>query len=224
MMKQYALFVFTLIYTQALLAQAPVWDSTQRPGRYAMKVEQFRAFPNSTRDIIFLGNSITEYTSWNELLGLKEARNRGISGDNTFGILERLDEVTEGKPAKVFILIGINDIATNIPDSVIVANYTKIIHRIKKESPKTKIYINTILPVNNSFTSRDHFNKDEHILFVNQELKKLGAATNVTVIDIHPHFLDTANKLDKKYSYDGLHLGAEGYQRWASLLKPYLKN
>jgi lysophospholipase L1-like esterase len=40
---------------------------------------------------------------------LPEARNQGISGDITFGVLQRLDEVTEGHPAKVFILIGLSD-------------------------------------------------------------------------------------------------------------------
>ena len=221
-MKKIVLPFLSLVLSQYLFAQTPQWDSTYRPGIYAMKVEQFRGFSNAATDIVFLGNSITDYTDWNELLQLKEARNRGISGDITFGVLERLDEVTEGKPSKIFILIGINDISRNIPDSVILDNYKKIIHRIKKESPETKIYFNTLLPVNNSFTNRDHFNKDEHILYVNAELKKLAAKENITVIDIHPHFLDANKRLDKKYTYDGLHLDMEGYQKWASLLKPYI--
>ena len=65
-----------------------------RPGAYALKTGQFRSYPNSRKDIIFLGNSITAGTDWSELLGNPHARNRGISGDITFGILGRLDEVT----------------------------------------------------------------------------------------------------------------------------------
>src|SRR5215204_3668553 len=126
--------VFTCIYfTVTGYSQTTKWDSTFRPNNYALKVEQFRSFPNSSNDIIFLGNSITAGTDWMELLGRTDVRNRGISGDITFGILERLQEVTEGKPAKVFILIGINDISRNVPDSVIVSNYLKIVQRIKKE-------------------------------------------------------------------------------------------
>jgi lysophospholipase L1-like esterase len=155
-----------------------------------------------------------------ELLGRTDVRNRGISGDITFGVLERLDEVTEGKPSKVFILIGINDISRNIPDSMIVTNYRKIIARIKKESPSTKIYLHTLMPVNNEFTQfKNHYNKDEHILFVNSELKKLAAAENITLIDLYPHFLDGSNKLDPKYTIDGLHLNAAGYRVWADILK-----
>ena len=222
-MRYLFLFCTTLLYT-VVLSQPVKWDSTFRPNNYELKVELFKSFPNKSSDIIFLGNSITAGTDWMEMLGRTDVRNRGISGDITFGVLERLDEVTEGKPSKIFILIGINDISRNIPDSVILSNYKKIIRRIKKESPGTKIYFNTLLPVNNSFPDRAHFNKDEHLLFVNEELKKLGAAEKITVIDIHPHFLDAGKRLDKKYTYDGLHLDMEGYQKWAAILKPYLKN
>jgi lysophospholipase L1-like esterase len=77
--------------------------------------------------------------------------------------------------------------------------------------------------VNNTFTDRNHFNKDGHINYVNSELKKMGVAEKITVIDIHPHFLDADNRLDKKYTYDGLHPNQEGYLKWATILKPYLK-
>lgn len=66
-----------------------------------------------------------------------------------------------------------------------------------------------------------------HILirwaYINAELKKPGAEEKITVIDIYPHFLDTDKRLDKKYTYDGLHLDLEGCHKWASILRPYLK-
>lgn len=223
-MKFITLPVLFLLFSLSAFTQTAKWDSTFRPNNYVQRVENFRSYPNAPTDIIFLGNSITDYTDWNELLQLKNARNRGISGDITFGVLERLSEVTDGKPAKVFILIGINDISRNIPDSVILDNYKKIIQQIKTESPATRIYFSTLLPVNNSFPARNHFNKDEHIEFVNQEIKKLAATEKITVIDIHPHFLDADKKLEKKYTYDGLHLNAEGYKIWAAILNPYLKD
>lgn len=222
-MKKTLLVLALCTISFAVYSQQKTWDSTYRPNNYAQRVANFRSYPNSPKDIIFLGNSITDFTDWNELLQLTEARNRGISGDITFGILERLDEVTEGKPAKVFVLIGINDISRNIPDSVILDNYKKIIRRIKAASPQTRIYFNTLLPVNNTFTDRAHFNKDEHIHFINEGLKKLGEAEKITIIDIHPLFLDADKRLEKLYTYDGLHLNAAGYVKWAAILKPYLK-
>ncbi|RYY47668.1 MAG: sialate O-acetylesterase [Chitinophagaceae bacterium] len=221
-MKKLRLAIVSLLFTLTAGAQAK-WDSSYRPNNYAQRVDNFRSYPNSKKDIIFLGNSITDYTDWNELLQLPHARNRGISGDITFGVLARLDEVTEGKPAKIFILIGINDIARNIPDSVILANYQRMIDRIKASTPRTKIYFNTLLPVNKTFPDRAHFNKDQHIAAVNAGLKAICAKEKIQVIDIHPKFLDDQQRLDKKYCYDGLHLNAEGYKLWAGLLQPYLR-
>lgn len=220
------LFLSLLAASLQSTAQAPKYDTAFRPNNYELRVQQFRSYPNASTDVVFLGNSITAGVDWNELLGMTNARNRGISGDITFGVLQRLDEVTEGKPAKVFILIGINDISRNIPDSLILRNYETIIRRIKTESPKTRIYFHTLMPVNNEFTQfKNHYNKDEHILFVNAELKKLAECEKITLIDLYPHFLDASKKLDKKYTIDGLHLNIEGYRVWAEVLRKgnYLK-
>lgn len=207
-------------FSLAATCQEVKWDSTYRPNNFAAKVEQFRSYPNSPGDIIFFGNSITAGTDWMELLSEPRARNRGISADITFGLLERLEEVTEGRPAKLFILIGINDISRNIPDTVIVANYRKIIRRVKAASPVTKIYFQTLLPVNNEFTQfKNHYNKDEHILYVNSELRKIAAEEKIELVDLYPHFLNADNKLDKQYTMDGLHLLPSGYKRWAALLR-----
>ncbi len=224
-MKIQAAIIAVLFYITAS-AQTTTWDSTFRPGGYALKAGLFKSYPNSKRDIIFLGNSITAGVDWAELLSNKNMRNRGISGDITFGLLERLEEVIEGKPAKVFVLIGINDIARNIPDSVILRNYKKIIRAIHSNSPKTHIYFHTILPVNNEFKpAKNQYNKDEHILYINETLKKMAQEERTTIIDIYPHFLDANGKLNKNYTEDGLHLNAEGYKVWAGILKQgnYLK-
>lgn len=217
-----SLFPFVLLLTllQAAQAQDKKWDSTFRPNNWELKAELFKSFPDSKKDIVFLGNSITAGVDWNELLDEKRARNRGISGDITFGVLQRLDEVIEGKPKKVFILIGINDISRNIPDSLIISNYRKMVSRIQAGSPKTKIYLQTLMPVNNTFTQfKNHYNKDEHIASINEALKEIAAAYNVTLIDLHPHFKDSEGRLRKEFTQDGLHLNAAGYQHWAALLK-----
>ena len=206
-------------------AQKVSWDSTARPGSFLKKIAEFKAEGIQKKDFVFLGNSITAGTNWASLLGLPNAKNRGIGGDITFGVLERLDQGISGKPAKVFVLIGINDISRNIPDSIILRNYKRIISRIKAGSRKTKIYFYTLLPVNASFKKfKNHYGKDEHILWLNSEIKKL-ADKRVTIIDLYSHFLDADNHLKAELTHDGLHLKPEGYQVWADLLKKggYLK-
>jgi len=218
-MKKMILALISVVMSGCLIAQNAAWDSSFRPNNFHLKVGQFRSFPNSNKDIVFVGNSITAGVDWMELLGRSDVRNRGISGDISFGLLERLDEITEGKPAKVFILIGINDISRNIPDTIIVRNYRMIIQRIRKESPDTKIYIHTLLPVNNDFTQfKNHYNKDSHIKYVNEEIRKLATAEKATVIEMHDAFLNSDQKLDKAFTIDGLHLNADGYKLWKSIL------
>lgn len=206
-------------------AQTLSYDTTYRPGKYKELVQKFNEEPVAKKDYIFLGNSITAGTDWSKLLNLPQAKNRGISGDITFGVLERLQEVINRKPAKVFILIGINDISRNIPDSLILGNYKKMIRRLREGSKKTQIYFYTMLPVNASFEKfKNHYGKDEHILYLNDEIRKL-AAKNVTVIDLYPHFLDEQKRLKAELTKDGLHLIPAGYQVWAEVLSKggYLK-
>jgi lysophospholipase L1-like esterase len=206
-------------------AQEIKYDSTYRPGSYLKKIEAFKTEGITKKDFVFLGNSITAGTDWAKLLDLPNAKNRGISGDITFGVLERLDQVISGKPAKVFVLIGINDISRNIPDSLILRNYKNIISRIKEGSKKTKIYFYTLLPVNSAFNKfKNHYGKDEHILWLNSEIRKL-AGKRVTIIDLYAHFTDAEKHLKAELTADGLHLKPEGYQIWAEVLKNggYLK-
>ncbi|MFB9863603.1 GDSL-type esterase/lipase family protein [Rufibacter immobilis] len=213
-------------YQAQAQTQPAKYDSTYRPAAYDLKVAQFKSYPNSPNDIIFLGNSLTANTDWAELLGMPNVKNRGISGDITYGVLERLDEVIEGKPAKVFILIGINDISRNVPDQLILGNYQKMISRIKAGSPKTKIYFQTLLPTNESFGKfKNHYHKEEHILWVNNALKELAKKEKIELIDLYPNFLDANKKLVKEYTHDGLHLTVAGYQKWVEVLKKgnYLK-
>lgn len=215
----------TLLWFGNVNAQTLSYDTTYRPGKYKELVQKFNEDPITKKEYIFLGNSITAGTDWSKLLNLPQAKNRGISGDITFGVLERLQEVINRKPAKVFILIGINDISRNIPDSLILGNYKKMIQRIKEGSKKTQIYFYTMLPVNASFEKfKNHYGKDEHILYLNDEIRKL-AAKNVTIIDLYPHFLDDQKRLKAELTKDGLHLIPAGYQVWAEVLNKggYLK-
>lgn len=205
-------------------AQTVAWDSTFRPPAYRVKADQFRSYKSSPRDYIFLGNSITANTDWSELLSEHRAKNRGISADITFGVLERLGDITKGKPAKIFLLIGINDISRNIPDELIVRNFHRIINQIRTETPRTKIYIHTLMPVNQTFNRfPNHYGKDEHILFVNDAIRNMADNKHVFIIDLYPAFLDSDKRLISEYTHDGLHLTVAGYQHWARILNKELR-
>ena len=190
------------------------------PEHTPQRIALFEAEPIVTGRIIFLGNSITEGGNWKQLLNDSTVINRGIGGDITFGILKRLDDVIKRQPSKLFILIGINDIGRDIPDTVIVDNYRKIIGRVQNESPSTKIYVQSILPLNPTLPNfPQHYDKQEHVINVNKMLKNLTRETQTTFVNIYPLFLDANDRMNKNYTAEGLHLNQEGYKVWVKFLK-----
>jgi len=201
-------------------------ESRYRTTYYDQKATLFRLLPDTKGEIIFLGNSITDIGEWAEIWQNKNVKNRGISGDNTFGVLARLDEVTSSQPDKIFIMIGINDLAQGTPDSVIITNYEAILAYIQSASPLTKIYVQSILPTNADFTEFSrHQNKDTHIQYINTSLQKICAGKGLVYIDLYSRFVDSEGKLNKKYTNDGLHINGHGYMLWKQVIeeKGYLK-
>ena len=108
----------------------------------------FEKLPVTSKDIVFLGNSITDGGEWNELLANPRVKNRGISGDRSGWLLERLDPIIEGHPKKLFLMIGINDLISGASPDEVLANIGRLIDRFQAESRWTKIYVQSILPVN----------------------------------------------------------------------------
>lgn len=190
------------------------------PDHYRKKLEAFRKEEATTGKIMFLGNSITEMGNFRLLTGDTTVVNRGIGGDITFGVLNRLDEVIRFKPSKVFLLIGINDMYKRIPLPTVVSNIFAIVSLIHADSPKTAIYVQSILPVNPSFKNFPKgYDLNEDVETVNRQLMHLGKRVKYTYVDLNTHFLGPDGRLQTKYSVDGLHLSPAGYELWMKILK-----
>ncbi len=168
-----------------------------------------------------VGNSITELGNWKTLLKDSTVINRGISGDVTFGVLHRVKDITDGKPRKLFLLIGINDLSRNTPDEVILENIFMLVGKIHAGSPATAIYVQSILPINESFKglNRKYIGKGEHITTINSQVKKYAKKLKYTYVDLHSRFLDSEGQMEAKFTNDGLHLTPAGYQHWVDILK-----
>jgi len=221
MMKITLLFL-ALVLSSSTFAQKRTYDTLPNmPEHYVTRCQLFQKEPIVTGRIVMVGNSITEGTDWRRLLGDTTIINRGISGDVTFGVLNRLKEITDRKPSKLFLLIGVNDLSRNTPDEVIIENIFSIVNKIHSQSPGTAIYIQSILPQNESFKNlhKAFREKGEHVKTINAQLKKYDKKLKYTYIDLYSNFLDTEGRMDAKLTYDGLHLSAAGYDRWVEILK-----
>lgn len=192
------------------------------PEHYPQRMALFAQEPVVPGRTIFLGNSITEIGNWKKLLNDSTVLNRGIGGDITYGVLKRLDDIIRRQPSKVFLLIGINDIGKDIPDAVIADNIRKIIRRIQTACPSTKIYVQSILPVNPDMPNfPQHYDKQQHILSTNKLIANVAAETHCTYVNIHDLFTDNQGRLDAKYTFEGLHLTPTGggYEKWIAYLR-----
>ncbi len=61
--------------------------------------------------------------------------------------MKRIEEVTEGKPAKVFLMIGTNDLDREKSVTEVRDKIGEILEFIQKKSPQTKVYLQSVLPV-----------------------------------------------------------------------------
>lgn len=216
------LLLFPLFLSGKAIAQVKTYDTLPNlPEHYLERYELFKKEPIQQGRIIMVGNSITEGGRWENLLKDSTVINRGISGDVTFGILHRLKDITDRKPGKLFLLIGINDLSRNTPDEVIIENIFMIVGKIHSGSPTTVIYVQSILPTNESFKNlnKAFFGKSEHISTINAQLKKYARKLNYTFVDLHSGFVDTEGRMEAKFTTDGLHLTRAGYDHWIEILK-----
>ncbi len=167
---------------------------------------QFEVLPVEEGSTVFLGDSITEGGIWEDLFPGERVHNRGISGDTTEGVLARLDQVVRGEPAKVFLLIGTNDLSMEVPIETIVDNIEDIVARFREGSPQTTVYVQSVLPRAAEYR--------ESIEVLNSSLRD-AIADKAVWIDLYPQFLDPADgSIRDELSNDELHLLGGGYLLW----------
>jgi len=189
---------------------------------YKKVVKEFKKYPLNKGDIVFLGNSITAGgKDWSIRLNYPNIRNRGIGGDVTEGVLRRLDEITYYKPKAVFLLIGINDLYNTSPfepsSNYISKNIIRITQEIKKKSPKTKVFVQTILPVEKPIY-RIPINE------INNFLKSEESKNSYSIIDLHSVFVDDKGLIIEDFFSDGIHLTEQGYNNWVKIIRPIVQS
>ena len=130
----------------------------------------------------------------------------------------------DGRPDKVFLLTGANDLAADVPVAQVIRNVRKILDRLRAESPKTTIYVISILPVNQTFP-KGPVHDNVTIRDTNRLLKDMVAdLKHVKFVDVFSALSDSEGNLRKELSVDGLHLNIDGYLVLGAVLKPYAQD
>lgn len=191
---------------------------------YDRKVSLFELLPINSNDIVFLGNSITDGGEFQELLNMPNVKNRGISSDVISGVEKRTAQVMLGKPKKLFLLIGINDVSHNLTVKQLATRYERLVKNIRMLSPSTEVYLQSVMPVNNDFKRyKSLVGKEKTIKAFNKEIERIAKANGCTFIDLTPALADpSTGKLRRNFTNDGLHLTGAGYKAWMNVVKPYI--
>lgn len=183
---------------------------------YIERTTLFNQIEAPDQAIVFLGDSITFRSEWREFFPNENVINRGIGGDTTEGVYNRLDRILENDPNKIFLMIGINDILQGRKIDEISKNYKSILEKIKSSSPKTQVYIQSVLPVNNAINGKRVNNKD--VMNLNERIKELATQSGYEFLDIYS-VLSENNQLPEKFTVDGIHLTGEAYKEWVNYIK-----
>lgn len=217
-MKRVLLLILTCFVAVLVFAQA------NQDVYYARRATHFENLPIGKKDIIMLGNSLTDGAEWNELLNNSHVKNRGIIGDIVQGLYERMEPILKGQPKKIFILSGVNDVSHGVTGDSIGRAMEKLIVLIKTRSPRTKIYLQSMLPFNNEVREWKLLKGREQVVIDgNRAMEQIARRQGVTWIDLYPLFVDDYGRLKAELTNDGLHLMGPGYLIWRDAIKKYVK-
>ncbi len=183
---------------------------------HAQKVSFFIKHPIQQGDIVFIGDSLTDGARWDEMLPGLPVKNRGINADTTAGVLARLDEVIAGNPAKIFVLIGTNDLPwyEYKADDEILDVYSKIVKQLREELPECRTFVQSLLPRHLVYANR--------IIKLNKQLQALAEENGCTYIDLFHALVDSKGGLRKDLTNDDLHLLGDGYLIWAETIRQHV--
>ncbi|USD62272.1 hypothetical protein J4N45_23130 [Vibrio sp. SCSIO 43140] len=181
---------------------------------YTHKTSFFKLIAQNDYDIVFIGDSITDGSDWNDVFPDKIIANRGISGDTTDGVLKRMDTILNTKAEKAFVMIGTNDVSRGFDVETIFKNYVEILDLLLS---------NDIEPIVQStlFTYNDEMRDNRTIKALNKKLKTFCENNDITYVDLNA-ILSKNETLIKKYSDDGLHLNGSGYVAWSKIIEEHV--
>ena len=155
--------------------------------------------------------------------------NNNKDDNTTSDILENINtNIYQYNPSDVFILLGINDLDQGILSSEINDNIKKIIEGIKENRTGAKIYVLSLLPINDSddeIINKGYISNlnNKEISDTNTLIEKTCELEKVKYIDVYKELVDESGVLNIKYTTNGLYLNDVGYQMMTDVLNEYVK-
>ena len=164
-------------------------------------------------DVVFLGDSLTDGYNLKLYYPDYVVSNRGIGGETTHGLEERLKvSAYDLKPKVVVMLIGGNNLNTMFE------NYEDILIGLKNNLPNTKVVLLSLTAMGN-----DWGHKNEIACLNNVKIKLLADKYDYTFVDLFTPLFDiNIGEVYSDYTTDGAHFTSKGYEVVTSVVKPVI--
>ncbi len=174
-------------------------------------------YTGNTMRILFLGHSLVEYFDWQERFPDHEFFNLGVAGETTVELLERTDRVVRGHEDSdaVLVMTGTNDLLGG--DHSFLADYRKLVARLRSLCPRSRIVLHSILPVDPEWVERSAIDE------LNVEVAKVAAEAGAEFFDLTGPFTGADGEARRELLLeDGVHLSPDGYRVWSDALEELL--
>ncbi len=191
--------------------------------RYETQNKQVAIHPQA----VLFGDSITDcwatrhpdFFKENNLIG------RGISGQTSSQILLRFrKDVIALHPKYVAILCGVNDIALNDCHVSMEHNFDNLVSMCElAKANKIKPILCTTTPAANIVWRPEVKDAHEQILLLNEKIREYAKANKIRLVDYAAALSDETGCTASKYSSDGVHPNAAGYEVMGKMLMKVVK-
>lgn len=166
-------------------------------------------------EVAFLGDSLTDGCDLKTYYPEYVTSNRGIGGDTTYRVIDRLKvSIYDLKPKVVVMLIGANNMETMFD------NYEDILKGFKDNLPNTKIVLCSLTAMGGEHWGR----KNQIACYNNVKIKKYAENYGYEFVDLYtPLFNEKTGEVYEGLTTDGGHFTHEGYLLVSSQIKPVLQ-
>lgn len=166
-------------------------------------------------DVVFFGDSHTAYGDWQRAFPEIKSINLGYMGEDTKGMLRRVEVIQSVHPRKIFLMAGLNGLGEQSASEFEVA-YCALVDSILSAVPDAELYIENILPVN------DDIKLNKKIIDANKMIQSIANERNITFIDLYSLYAVNC-ELPTDATNDGVHLKSEAYANWYESIQPFIR-
>ena len=130
------------------------------------------------------------------------------------------EALSEKQFAKIYLMIGINEMGTGTVESFMKA-YGEAVQHLQELQPDAVIYLQAIMKVTTGRSGQGDYINNEGIEARNAEIAKLADDQKIFFLDVNPEICDETGGMVASYTYDGVHLKAQYIPIWLDFLKEH---